>query len=131
MRHVLVSRFVIALAVVYLVCAWQFARVARPIEAPAAAAPSAPAVPTARGGAATSLAVLDGSRLFEKRCGTCHSAGALADLANASNDSTVRLREFGAFLADHGDATVEEDAAILTYLTALVESGQKSRQLSP
>ncbi|MEQ1910585.1 MAG: hypothetical protein ABMA15_17325 [Vicinamibacterales bacterium] len=126
MRHVLVTRFVIALVAVYLVSAWQFARLARPTGAPAAAASPGPAAPTAQGSAAAGQAALAGPRLFEERCGTCHSAGALADQANASNDSTVRLREFGAFLADHGDATVEEDAAILAYLSALVGSRKPS-----
>ncbi len=98
MRHVIVTRVSLGLAVLFLVSGGLFALVVTsrrqvvPADSPAGAG----------GGAAA----------FTDRCGSCHDA---ADLAPAVRHDRARI---DAFLRTHGGAAPEERRPILDYVAS-------------
>jgi mono/diheme cytochrome c family protein len=100
MRHVVVTRLVLSLCMLFVVASFGFAVAARRLAgAPAAAAPPA-----------------NGAALFAAHCGACHAASDLT--APGGGTLEARARELTAFLADHGDAPAEADRSIVAWLLA-------------
>ena len=102
MRHVIVQRFAVLLALLFVGAAAVFTWMVGPEPSARSSGPEPPP-------RAAAIA-------FEERCGTCH----------APVDLSAVLREGGApkrldierFLEQHGDAPPEEDQLILDYLGA-------------
>ena len=112
MRHIAVRRVAAQLGLLFLLWAGVFAWMARRSPAPTpAAGPSSPVTAPAPAPAARSSS--DGAALFEAHCTPCHAADDLRP-ALAGNGTARAAME--AFLADHGDATPEEDRPIVEYL---------------
>jgi mono/diheme cytochrome c family protein len=110
MRHVAVRRVAALLGLLFLLWAGVFAWMARRTPAPTpAAGPSPPVTEPAPAAPSSS----DGAALFEAHCTPCHAADDLRP-ALAGNDTARAAMD--AFLADHGDATPEEDRLIVEYL---------------
>jgi hypothetical protein len=103
MKHVVVTRVSLALGAVFVTAACVFAWLAnRP--APRPAPPAASMV----------------AQLFESRCASCHSVEEMLRVLREAPDPQAKRRELETFLTSHGEATAEEDRAILDYLTSLV-----------
>jgi len=100
MRHVTVRRAALLLGSVFLVCAGLFASLVS--REPAAAPASLPAPGPA------------GAALFQTYCAACHTVESLRPFVTGPD---VRRDELEAFLADHGDASGEDDRLILDYLS--------------
>lgn len=101
MRHVIVSRVSVLLTLLLLAAAVLFVQLVTPARdsrrAQAAATPPS------------------GSRLFEAHCASCHT---LDDLrAPFADGSAARRLELERFLADHGDASRDDDRAIVEYVS--------------
>ena len=56
---------------------------------------------------------------FERHCGSCHDAAALARPLHAAADRAAAGTALLAFLAEHGEAGTEVDRAIVDFLLAL------------
>jgi mono/diheme cytochrome c family protein len=59
-----------------------------------------------------------GAALFAMHCGACHAADAIRDVIQRAPDREAKLRELETFLAQHGDASGEDDRTILAFLAA-------------
>jgi hypothetical protein len=58
-----------------------------------------------------------GAAAFVARCGACHDAAAIASSIGGASDREAKLSALEALLASgHGDATADENRAILAYL---------------
>ena len=104
MRHVIVNRVVMAFVALCLACAGGFAWVAG-LDRSRGAGQEPGAIPP------RAASVVEGQRLFDERCLSCHEPQQLA----APLDPEKR-RRFEEVLVDHGDATEAEDRLILDYL---------------
>lgn len=100
MRHVAVRRSALVLGGVFVVCAGLFAwAVSRETPAVGVAQPaSAPA----------------GAVLFGTFCASCHTAESLRPSVTGPG---ANREELETFLAEHGDASEEQDRLILDYLS--------------
>lgn len=103
MRHHLVTRIVISLAVLWtaaiVVFAWGVTRPAAPVsEPPPTAGPS-------------------GEALFARHCAMCHGdAAGIGASYRAMTDRTAAAAEFRAFLVDHYGPSPEGSAAIVEFV---------------
>ncbi len=102
MRHVIVRRFAMVLALFFLGAAGAFTWVVgRERTAPhPAAEPASPAA----------------ASVFDERCGSCHTLAELSATLRAGG--SVRRLEVERFLDQHAEASPEEDRLILDYLGA-------------
>lgn len=106
MRHTAVRRAAVGLGMALLVGALAFAWLVRDGELPA---------PT---GNATSA----GAAAFQRHCGSCHTAEALAGSIRVTGDARAKLERF---LQDHASVPDEEIQQILDYYaTARPSSGK-------
>ena len=106
MRHTAVTRAAVGLGMALLVGALAFAWLVRDGELPA---------PTGKAASA-------GAEAFQRRCGSCHAAEALADSMRVTGDARAKIE---AFLHDHADASDDEIQQILDYYaTARPSSGR-------
>lgn len=128
MRHVIVTRVTLGLAVLFLAAAGLFTSVVRsrravPTAAPAEASSSETVSSEAMPSAATSSSVAPapsvdapaaapgrGEVAFAARCGGCHDAASLAGRVRDDRDGALR------FLRTHGEAAPEESRLILDYV---------------
>lgn len=98
MRHQVVKRVTVLLAILVLLSAGAFAWLVR--DQPETSPPPAQDAPA-------------GASLFERHCTPCHSAGGLRQ---TFRDSGATRAAWERLLGRHGKATDEEDRLILDYL---------------
>jgi mono/diheme cytochrome c family protein len=99
-------RATMALCGAFLAAALAFAWLAER-RAPVAAAPTA-----------TAVTETPGATAYSTRCAACHAADAIAQLIRDAPDRPAKVREIGAKLVRHGDASGDEIAQILAFLNA-------------
>jgi mono/diheme cytochrome c family protein len=100
MRHVIVRRFALLLALLFFGAAGVFTWMVGPAPATMSMGPTPQPAAAA----------------FEQRCGGCHTFTELA--ATLRNADAVKRMEIERFLAEHGDAPPQDDRLILDYLAA-------------
>lgn len=104
MRHVIVTRIVVLLSVVFVAAVALFAWAAtRPVVAPRAA----PQAAAGRGGA----------ELFDRHCAMCHDTG-IADDYRAAADRDRSAAAFRELLVDHYGPSPDGIALIVEHLMA-------------
>jgi hypothetical protein len=102
MRHVIVRRFAMVLALFFLGAAGAFTWVVGR-ERPAPYQAAKPAPPAA-------------ASVFDERCGSCHTLAELSATLRAVG--SVRQLEIERFLGQHAEASPEDDRVSLDYLGA-------------
>lgn len=109
MTHVTVTRVMLALTGVFLAAALAFGwLVNRGAVEPEPVPPVADAAPV----------LPDGLALFERHCGTCHTSADLIDRIRSAPDREVLRKQWLEFLSSHGDASDDENEAIVEALMA-------------
>lgn len=109
-RHV--RMFVIALAALLAAIAVGFGWLANREPTPSSGEPAVAA---------------NGAQLFETYCASCHTVEAMRRVASGRTDRERTRVELERFLEAHGDASADEDRAIVAYLMGGAPNG--SRQI--
>lgn len=104
MRHVIVTRIVVSLSVLFVAAVALFAWAATRPAAPPTVAPTASTGPT-------------GADLFERNCAMCHDT-AIADDYRAAADRAAAVAAFRDLLVDHFGPSPEGNALIVSRLMA-------------
>lgn len=109
MTHVTVTRVMLALTGVFLAAALAFGWLVN-----RGAVEPDPVPPVA----VTPPVLPDGLALFERHCGTYHASADLIDRIRSAPDREVLRKQWLEFLSSHGDASDDENEAIVEALMA-------------
>ena len=105
MTHVLVTRAMLITIATFIAAAVAFGCLAnRPPQAPASG--TQPAAPP------------PGEALFETYCSGCHTIEEVVSAFRQAPDSATGRRTLATLLKSHGDASDEQDAAVVDYVAS-------------